>query len=83
MPDKPNNVLLKKWLPQQDVLGHPNVKLFVTHSGLISTLEFLYHKKPVVLMPGFLDQFSNAARSVRMGLGKEVRWTDLSEELLL
>ena len=42
---KPDNVLLAKWLPQQDVLAHPNLKLFVTHAGQSSFQEALCHKK--------------------------------------
>ena len=44
----PNNVMLSKWLPQQEVLAHPNVKLFITHGGQSSFQETLCHKKPVV-----------------------------------
>ena len=44
----PKNVMLSKWLPQQDVLGHPNVKLFITHGGQSSFQESLCHQKPVV-----------------------------------
>ena len=48
MPDLPSNVKLSKWLPQQDILGHPKLRLFVTHGGQSSFQEALCHKKPVV-----------------------------------
>lgn len=48
MADKPDNVMLSKWLPQQDILAHPKLRLFITHGGQSSTQEALCHKKPVV-----------------------------------
>ena len=48
MEDKPKNVMLHKWLPQQDVLGHPSVKLFVSHGGQSSFQETICHKTPAV-----------------------------------
>ena len=46
--ETPKNVMLHKWLPQQDVLGHPNVKLFVSHGGKGGFQETICHQKPAV-----------------------------------
>ena len=35
MADAPDNVLISSWLPQTSLLAHPNLKLFITHAGLI------------------------------------------------
>lgn len=43
MPDLPKNVKLSKWLPQQDLLGHKDIKMFITHCGGGSTEESIYH----------------------------------------
>ena len=48
MEDKPQNVMLSKWLPQQDILGHPNLRVFVSHGGQSSCQESLCHQKPMV-----------------------------------
>ena len=48
--------LVRKWLPQDDILAHENVKLFVTHGGLLSCIESIYRAKPVVGIPIFGDQ---------------------------
>ncbi len=45
----PSNVMISKWLPQQDALAHPNVKLFVSHVGQSSFQESICHKMPIVL----------------------------------
>ncbi len=48
MKDVPDNVMLTKWVPQQDILGHPATKLFISHVGQSSVQEAVYHGKPVV-----------------------------------
>lgn len=42
MENLPKNVLLKKWLPQQGLLGHESIKIFITHCGAGSLEEAIY-----------------------------------------
>ncbi|CAL8104508.1 unnamed protein product [Orchesella dallaii] len=82
MPDLPPNVKLSKWLPQQDVLGHPNIRLFMTHGGLLSTQESVYHGVPVLGLPVFGDQDLNVLQAERGGYAKMVEIVDITEEKL-
>lgn len=38
-----NNTMLVEWLPQNDLLGHPKTKVFVTHGGTDGLYEAIYH----------------------------------------
>ncbi|XP_034113803.1 UDP-glucosyltransferase 2 [Drosophila albomicans] len=69
MPNKPDNVFLSKWFPQPDILAHKNVKLFISHGGLLSTIESVFFGKPILGIPFFYDQFMNVKRAERMGFG--------------
>ncbi|XP_069996425.1 UDP-glycosyltransferase UGT5 [Penaeus vannamei] len=78
-----DNVLMQKWLPQQDILGHPNVRLFISHGGLLSTQESLYHGTPVVALPVFVDQPKNAMAIQKHGVGIALVWEELSVDLIV
>uniref|UniRef100_A0A3B4ZXA5 UDP-glucuronosyltransferase n=1 Tax=Stegastes partitus TaxID=144197 RepID=A0A3B4ZXA5_9TELE len=57
-----NNTLLVNWLPQNDLLGHPKTRAFVTHGGTNGVQEAIYHGVPVVGLPLFFDQPENIFR---------------------
>ena len=58
----PSNIKLSKWLPQNDILGHPKTRLFVTHCGNNGQYESLYHGVPMIGFPAFAEQHHNALR---------------------
>ena len=64
-----SHVLVSDWVPQNDLLGHANIKAFVTHGGHNSVMEAAYHGVPIVAMPFFADQFDSAGRAVHNGFG--------------
>jgi len=81
LPEKPSNVFISKWFPQPDILAHPNVKLFITHGGLLSTIESIYFGKPVLGLPVFYDQHLNVQRAKQAGYGlsADIWSTNLTE----
>ncbi|XP_044271533.1 UDP-glycosyltransferase UGT5-like isoform X2 [Tribolium madens] len=82
LPEQPKNVKLMKWMPQTDILAHANVKAFVTHGGLLSTMESIYRGVPLIGIPIFSDQKTNMEIAVSYGYALLVPLQDLTEEKL-
>ncbi|XP_016975481.2 UDP-glucosyltransferase 2-like [Drosophila rhopaloa] len=80
LPDKPPNVFISKWFPQQDILAHPKVKLFITHGGLQSTVECIHHGKPMLGLPFFFDQFRNMEHIKKQGQGLVLNYKNMTSE---
>ncbi len=57
-----SNIKFVDWAPQNDILAHPAVKLFVTQSGINSLYEAAYNAVPMVSVPIIGDQINNAAK---------------------
>ena len=83
VPNLPKNVKISPWLPQQDILGHPNLKLFVTHGGLGSLVEAIYHKAVILGIPFSYDQRPNLLRATGHGYAKMMEWNSLTTEDLV
>ncbi|CAM01196.1 MGT family glycosyltransferase [Saccharopolyspora erythraea NRRL 2338] len=64
----PENVEVRPHFPQLAVLREADV--FVTHCGMGSTMEALYHEVPMVAAPQVPEQRRNARRVAELGLGR-------------
>ncbi|XP_008054145.1 UDP-glucuronosyltransferase 2B17-like isoform X2 [Carlito syrichta] len=77
------NTRLYKWIPQNDLLGHPKTKAFITHGGTNGIYEAIYHGIPMVGIPLFVDQPDNIARIVTKGVALRVDFNTMSSTDLL
>ncbi|XP_063819706.1 UDP-glucuronosyltransferase 2A2-like [Pseudophryne corroboree] len=57
-----NNTKIVDWLPQNDLLSHPNTKAFLAHGGENGVYEAIYHGVPIIGFPLFGDQYENLLR---------------------
>ncbi|XP_055627180.1 UDP-glycosyltransferase UGT5-like [Toxorhynchites rutilus septentrionalis] len=75
----PKNVLIKSWLPQSDILGHPNVKVFITHGGLLGTQEGVHRAVPMLGVPIYADQHLNMNKAVLGGYAVKLYFPNITE----
>ncbi|XP_059192348.1 UDP glucuronosyltransferase 2 family, polypeptide B3 isoform X1 [Centropristis striata] len=55
------------WIPQNDLLGHPKTRAFITHGGTNGIYEAIYHGVPMVGLPMFADQPDNMVHVAAKG----------------
>ncbi|XP_068140505.1 UDP-glycosyltransferase UGT5 [Drosophila tropicalis] len=82
LPGTSPNILYKKWLPQDDILAHPKIKLFITHAGKGGVSEAQYHGVPMLALPVFADQPGNADKLVDSGYGLKLDLLTIEEDTL-
>ncbi|CAG12706.1 unnamed protein product, partial [Tetraodon nigroviridis] len=75
-----NNTMLTKWMPQNDILGHPKTRAFVAHGGTNGMYEAIYHGVPVLGLPLLFDQFDNLHRLKIRGAARVVEAKSLTKE---
>ncbi|XP_055915995.1 UDP-glycosyltransferase UGT5-like [Eupeodes corollae] len=82
IPQLPSNVMVHKWMPQSDILAHPNVKVFITHGGLFGSQEGVYHAVPLLGMPFYCDQYLNMNKATKAGYAITLKFQEITADLL-
>lgn len=75
----PENVIVSKWLPQDGILAHKNMRLFISHCGLGSVIEAKFYGVPILAIPFFADQPGNAESIVDEGWAILFSYNSISE----
>ncbi|PWA47002.1 7-deoxyloganetin glucosyltransferase [Artemisia annua] len=72
--------MVTSWCPQEQVLKHPAIGGFLTHSGWNSTIESISYGVPVICWPFFAEQQTNCRYScVEWEIGMEIN-TDVKRD---
>ncbi|XP_002717180.1 UDP-glucuronosyltransferase 2B16-like [Oryctolagus cuniculus] len=72
------NTRIYKWIPQNDLLGHPKTKAFVTHGGANGIYEAIHYGIPMVGLPLFGEQPDNIAHMTAKGAAFRLNWKTMS-----
>eukprot|EP00076_Gallus_gallus_P009662 XP_004941251.1 UDP-glucuronosyltransferase 2A2 isoform X1 [Gallus gallus] len=78
-----SNTRIYDWIPQNDLLGHPLAKAFITHGGTNGIYEAIYHGIPMVGIPMFADQHDNVAHMRAKGAAVELDFSTLTTQNLV
>ncbi|XP_053219322.1 UDP-glucuronosyltransferase 2C1-like isoform X2 [Podarcis raffonei] len=77
------NTRLYDWIPQNDLLGHPKTKAFITHGGTNGIYEAIYHGVPMVGIPMFADQPDNVVHMKAKGMAVQLHIHTMKTEDLV
>ncbi|EDV26581.1 uncharacterized protein TRIADDRAFT_22133 [Trichoplax adhaerens] len=76
----PDNVKIVRWMPQNDILGHPKLKAFVTHGGSKSIYEASYHGVPLIGIPLQPEQQLNIGKARAAGVAIDLDRDNLTPD---
>lgn len=77
------NVHVSAWFPQQEILAHKNIKLFISQGGMLSTTEAVNSGVPVIGIPFFGDQRKVVNQFQQAGFGIRLDKYNLTETSIM
>jgi zeaxanthin glucosyltransferase len=81
LPPMPETLIATRWVPQIDMLRR--AELMITHGGLGTVKECIFHGVPMLAVPLFYDQPENAQRITYHALGEACDPAELSADRIV
>ncbi|XP_013108424.2 UDP-glycosyltransferase UGT5 [Stomoxys calcitrans] len=78
-----DKVMVQNWWPQQAILAHDNVKLFITSGGFMSITESIYFLKPILAIPITPEQYVLVENLKIQGSAYILNYNDLTYDHIL
>ncbi|XP_077291424.1 UDP-glycosyltransferase UGT5-like [Arctopsyche grandis] len=74
------NIFFSNWMPQSDILAHPNIRAFISHGGMLSMQEAVSRGVPILGISVYGDQFLNMEKIKSKGMAVHIPYNTLNEE---
>jgi glucuronosyltransferase len=65
-----------------NITGHPNVRVFITHGGLLGAQEAIHAGVPMVGIPLFADQDLNIRNCMAKGISVMLEYDAITKDTL-
>ncbi|KAL7734440.1 hypothetical protein ACLKA6_010767 [Drosophila palustris] len=79
----PDNIMINSWWPQQAILAHPQVKVFISSCGQLSVWESIAGDTPILAIPILAEQEVLAKRLQLKGAALTVGYDVMAYDALL
>ncbi|XP_062137522.1 UDP-glucosyltransferase 2 [Drosophila sulfurigaster albostrigata] len=79
----PENIMISSWWPQQAILAHPQVKVFISSCGQLSVWESIAGNTPILAIPILAEQVVLAKRLQHRGASLTVGYEVIAYDALL
>ncbi|XP_053686887.1 UDP-glucosyltransferase 2-like [Sabethes cyaneus] len=80
--DVPKNVRIQPRFPQNDLLAHPHMKLFIAESSVLNSQDAIWYGVPMIGIPLAVTQYRNINYGVKQGVAKRLSFADIEAGLL-
>ncbi|KAG5673008.1 hypothetical protein PVAND_003088 [Polypedilum vanderplanki] len=75
---QPQNVLYVEWMQQNELLANRKVRLIVSHGGMLTIQEAIWHEKPILGMPIQIEHQRNIERAIELGFAESINFENFT-----